>query len=246
MSYVCVTEQIKMLTGYTARPEFLKKLTYIAVNHHPKVTHVDTLRAFHFGSNFLVEVHIVLPADMTLLEAHDIGESLQTRLERLNEVERAFVHIDHEVEHHPHSEHKVVWPPPALGVQCHPIPFSHSTPSFCRFHFWPLPLHRSIIYRGGTCSSFRYQKLMQFLEHVTCCLFFWYQKLAPNRTRILFDAVRVSGTRNLCEIASSSWCMKFVLVSCRSSWYQILECVSPLLGNSPLGSFIHLSHRWST
>ena len=58
LTYVaCVSiEQIKMLTGYTARPDFLKKLTWIAVNHHPKVTHVDTVRAFHFGSNFLVEV----------------------------------------------------------------------------------------------------------------------------------------------------------------------------------------------
>jgi len=102
------TEQIKMLTGYTARPDFLKKLTWIAVNHHPKVTHVDTVRAFHFGSNFLVEVDIVLPADMSLMEAHDIGETLQQRLEQLDEVERAFVHVDHEVEHHPHSEHKVV------------------------------------------------------------------------------------------------------------------------------------------
>jgi len=97
-----------MLTGYTARPDFLKKLTWIAVNHHPKVTHVDTVRAFHFGSNFLVEVDIVLPADMTLMEAHDIGETLQRRLEQLNEVERAFVHVDHDVDHHPESEHKVV------------------------------------------------------------------------------------------------------------------------------------------
>ena len=29
-------------------------------------------------------------------------------LERLDEVERAFVHLDYEVEHHPDSEHKVV------------------------------------------------------------------------------------------------------------------------------------------
>ena len=50
----------------------------------------------------------MLPAEMSLLEAHDIGETLQTRLERLSEVERAFVHLDHEAEHHPHSEHKVV------------------------------------------------------------------------------------------------------------------------------------------
>ena len=41
-------------------------------------------------------------------EAHDIGESLQTKLEKLQEVERAFVHIDYEIEHHPTTEHKVV------------------------------------------------------------------------------------------------------------------------------------------
>lgn len=70
---------------------------------------VDTVRAFHFGCNFLVEVDIVLPSNMPLREAHDIGESLQHRLESLADVERAFVHLDYESTHHPHSEHKVVW-----------------------------------------------------------------------------------------------------------------------------------------
>lgn len=97
-----------MVTGHTARPDFLSMLTWLAINHHEKVTHVDTVRAFHFGNDFLVEVDIVLPADMTLMEAHDIGESLQQRLENLDEVERAFVHLDHEVGHHPNTEHKTV------------------------------------------------------------------------------------------------------------------------------------------
>lgn len=97
-----------MLTGHTAQPEFLKKLTWIALNHHPKVTHIDTIRAFHFGNNFLVEVDIVLPSDMSMKEAHDIGEALQCKLEKLDEVERAFVHLDYEVDHHPGTEHKVV------------------------------------------------------------------------------------------------------------------------------------------
>lgn len=101
-------EQIKLLTGHTARPAFLQKLTFIALNHHPKVTHIDTVRAFHFGANFLVEVDIVLPEEMNLREAHNIGETLQRRLEKLEEVERAFVHLDFEREHHPSSEHKVV------------------------------------------------------------------------------------------------------------------------------------------
>lgn len=102
------TEQIKMLTGHTARPDFLKRITWIALNHHPNITHIDTVRAFHFGNNFLVEIDIVLPEDMNLREAHDIGETLQAKLERLDDVERAFVHVDYEASHDPTTEHKVV------------------------------------------------------------------------------------------------------------------------------------------
>ena len=51
-----------------------------------------------------MEVDIVLPGDMVLNKAHDIGEDLQEKLEQLPEVERAFVHIDFEFSHRP--EHK--------------------------------------------------------------------------------------------------------------------------------------------
>ncbi|XP_076472575.1 uncharacterized protein LOC143301979 [Babylonia areolata] len=100
-------EQIRMLTGVSAKPEFLSKLTWICLNHHPCITQIDTVRAFHFGSRFLVEVDIVLPKDMTLDTTHGIGESLQQKLEGLKEVERAFVHVDWESEHRPEVEHKV-------------------------------------------------------------------------------------------------------------------------------------------
>lgn len=95
-----------MLTGRTASPDFLKKLTWIAINHHPKITFIDTVRAFHLGNNFLVEIDIVLPEDMNLMESHNIGESLQQRLEKLEEIERAFVHVDYESSHDPETEHK--------------------------------------------------------------------------------------------------------------------------------------------
>ncbi|XP_013390153.1 metal tolerance protein 9 isoform X2 [Lingula anatina] len=101
-------EQIKLLTGYTANPKFLQKLTWIGLNHSEKIQQIDTVRAFHFGNNYIVEVDIVLPETMTLKEAHDIGEPLQQKLERLPEVERAFVHLDYEFEHRPSDEHKVV------------------------------------------------------------------------------------------------------------------------------------------
>lgn len=101
-------EQIKMLTGHTARPDFLKKITWISLNHHPKILFIDTVRVYHFGNNFIVEVDVVLPEDLNMRESHDIGESLQLKIERLNEVERAFVHLDYECDHDPRSEHKVV------------------------------------------------------------------------------------------------------------------------------------------
>lgn len=87
------------------------------MNHHPKLLYVDTVRAFHFGVNFLVEVDIVLPEDMTLKEAHDIGEPLQQKLESLPEVERAFVHLDYEFEHRPSDEHKQVWIFRLIGIK---------------------------------------------------------------------------------------------------------------------------------
>ncbi|KAL8578285.1 hypothetical protein ACOMHN_005676 [Nucella lapillus] len=100
-------EQIRMLTGVSAKPGFLSKITWICLNHDSRVTQIDTVRAFHFGSRFLVEVDIVLPKDMTLAATHYIGESLQQKLENLREVERAFVHVDWETEHRPEVEHKI-------------------------------------------------------------------------------------------------------------------------------------------
>jgi hypothetical protein len=41
------------------------------------VQQVDTVRGYHFGEAFLVEVDVVLPPATLLTEAHDIGESLQ-------------------------------------------------------------------------------------------------------------------------------------------------------------------------
>ncbi|KAE8661266.1 Metal tolerance protein 9 [Hibiscus syriacus] len=70
------------------------------------IQHIDTVRAYTFGSHYFVEVDIVLPEDMLLNKAHNIGEKLQEKLEQLPEVERAFVHIDFEFTHRP--EHKTM------------------------------------------------------------------------------------------------------------------------------------------
>ncbi|KAM3684045.1 hypothetical protein ACB094_11G011800 [Castanea mollissima] len=100
-----VIENVRALIGRTAPPEFLAKLTYLIWNHHEDIKHIDTVRAYTFGSNYFVEVDIVLRQDMLLDKAHNIGESLQVKLEQLPEIERAFVHIDFESSHRP--EHNI-------------------------------------------------------------------------------------------------------------------------------------------
>ena len=78
----------------------------MCLNHDPAILAIDTVVVYHFGTDFLVEVHIVLPGEMMVHCAHDIQESLQLRLEKLVSVERAFVHVDYETTHPRAMEHK--------------------------------------------------------------------------------------------------------------------------------------------
>lgn len=100
-----VMQNVHSLIGKAAPPDYLAKLTYLIWNHHEEIKHIDTVRAYTFGAFYFVEVDIVLPGNMHLSQAHDIGETLQEKLEKLPEVERAFVHVDFEYTHRP--EHKV-------------------------------------------------------------------------------------------------------------------------------------------
>ncbi|KAJ0802002.1 putative cation efflux protein [Helianthus annuus] len=102
-----VMENVRSLIGRSAPPDFLAKLTYLVWNHHKEIKHIDTVRAYTFGSQYFVEVDIVLPEDMPLGQAHNIGEMLQEKLEQLAEVERAFVHVDFEFSHRPEHKAKV-------------------------------------------------------------------------------------------------------------------------------------------
>jgi cation diffusion facilitator family transporter len=100
-----VLENAESLVGQAAPSEFIRKITFITLSHDDRIQHIDTVRAYRFGEKYFVEVDIELPEDMHLRKAHDIGESLQYRLELLPEVERAYVHLDYETTHHP--EHTV-------------------------------------------------------------------------------------------------------------------------------------------
>jgi len=97
-------ENIVSLLGKTAPPELLQKITYLVAVHCTEIRAIDTVRAYTFGQTYIAEVDIVLPEEMSNRQTHDIAESLQIRIEALEEIERCFVHVDWETTHKP--EHK--------------------------------------------------------------------------------------------------------------------------------------------
>ena len=60
---------------------FLNFLSKVCIDHDDRIQFIDTVYVYHFGTRFLVEVHIVLDENMRVKEAHDIAESLQNAIE---------------------------------------------------------------------------------------------------------------------------------------------------------------------
>lgn len=51
----------------------------IANSHHEHLS-LDCIRAYHFGARFIVELEVLLPAQMTVEESHDIALFLQHKV----------------------------------------------------------------------------------------------------------------------------------------------------------------------
>ncbi|KPV72986.1 uncharacterized protein RHOBADRAFT_55233 [Rhodotorula graminis WP1] len=94
----------KHLAGKAAPREFQNLVTYKAMTFADQITAIDSCVAYHNGPNYTVEVDLVMHADTTLRVAHDVSQALQDKLEELPQVDRAFVHVDHETSHKP--EHR--------------------------------------------------------------------------------------------------------------------------------------------
>ena len=70
---------MKKIVGGSAPAEFKGKVRTLADEHHGALN-VDSVKAYHFGSRFNVEVEVILPADMTVEESHDIAVDLQHKV----------------------------------------------------------------------------------------------------------------------------------------------------------------------
>jgi len=99
-----IYSEFALLAGRAASHEFLQLIIYKAATFTDSIEKIDTVRAYHSGPDYFVEVDIVMDANTPLWKAHDISQQLQDKIEDLPNVERAFVHVDHEWTHAP--EHR--------------------------------------------------------------------------------------------------------------------------------------------
>ncbi|KAI0271463.1 CDF-like metal transporter [Gloeopeniophorella convolvens] len=96
--------QFELLAGKSAPHDFIQLIIYKATTFSEDIEKIDTVRVYHSGPDYFVEVDVVMDANTPLWKAHDISQQLQDKIEVLPNVERAFVHVDHETTHTP--EHR--------------------------------------------------------------------------------------------------------------------------------------------
>lgn len=101
-----IYKQFELLAGKSAPHDFLQLIIYKAMTFSDEIDKLDTVRAYHSGPDYFVEVDIVMGANTPLWKAHDLSQQLQDKIEVLPNVERAFVHVDHETSHRP--EHRKI------------------------------------------------------------------------------------------------------------------------------------------
>ncbi|KAG7097590.1 hypothetical protein E1B28_004927 [Marasmius oreades] len=97
-------KQFGYLAGKAAPHEFTQLVIYKALTFCDEIKQIDNCIAYHSGEKYIVEVDIVMDAETPLWKTHDVSQDLQDQLEKLPMVERAFVHVDHEVHHK--AEHR--------------------------------------------------------------------------------------------------------------------------------------------
>ena len=87
-------ENARTLLGIKAEPDLMTNLNFIANHHHPLIKSVSSVIAYQIGPGFLAEVSIAFDNETSLEEASQTADSLKKKLERVEDIEHAYVHIE--------------------------------------------------------------------------------------------------------------------------------------------------------
>ncbi|EEB73870.1 cation diffusion facilitator family transporter [Thermococcus sp. AM4] len=93
VSLEIILENVGYLTGRAPPFEICEEIKRRALSV-PNVLGIHDLRAHYVGSKLHVELHVEVPPNLSLKEAHDVSEEVKKRIEEIPEVDRVFVHVD--------------------------------------------------------------------------------------------------------------------------------------------------------
>lgn len=91
--YELAAENISLLMGRAPDADRIRVLEAMA-REIEGVRDVHDVRAQFLGTHLQVYLHVVVAPTLSVLEAHDIGEAVEKRLEGESDVHHCFVHID--------------------------------------------------------------------------------------------------------------------------------------------------------
>jgi len=86
-------ENLKFLTGAGADPDTREEIIKI-VETVPGVERVHHMLTEYVGPGLIVDLHVNCDGDMTLNQAHTISDEIITQVEKIPQVDRAYVHIE--------------------------------------------------------------------------------------------------------------------------------------------------------
>ncbi|MFQ6087879.1 MAG: cation diffusion facilitator family transporter [Candidatus Methanofastidiosia archaeon] len=86
-------ENIDYLMGKSPDENLINEIKKRALSI-PEVLNLNDVRAHYVGNFIHVEIHIEVDKNLTILESHKIGKDVQWGIEKMENVDRAFVHID--------------------------------------------------------------------------------------------------------------------------------------------------------
>jgi cation diffusion facilitator family transporter len=86
-------DNMKYLMGAAPPPELVQRIMDVA-HATDGVLGLNDVFAHYVGTSVEIEVHINVDRRLTIEEAHAIGEKVQRAIEDMDEISRAFIHID--------------------------------------------------------------------------------------------------------------------------------------------------------
>ena len=91
--YEVARENLDYLMGRSASKEFDEKLKSLTLEIKG-VKGINDLRSHYVGNKFHIEIHIEVDKDLNTVASHDIGNQVRFTLEKIEEVQKVFVHVD--------------------------------------------------------------------------------------------------------------------------------------------------------